>query len=224
MKKKRITTEDGSPSFYSEQFNEIYHSIKGAITESDYVYINKGLAHWSSQNKQMSPKIFEMGLGTGLNAYLSYIFVVDHKISCEYFAVEKYPLSSKEVKSLYMQDVLPDSEHKHFFDQLHKVDWGGSLLQKEFLFKKIKGDFFTLDFDNQFDVLYYDAFGYHAQPEMWHETALQKCHDLLAPGGVWVSYCAKGSVRRILEKIGFWLERLEGPPGKREMLRAIKKV
>ena len=119
MQKKTITTEDGSPSFYLEELNETYHSKKGAITESDYVYINKGLAHWSSQNKQMSPKIFEMGLGTGLNAYLSYIFVVDHKISCEYFAIEKYPLSFKEVKSLYMQDVLPDSEHKHFFDQLH---------------------------------------------------------------------------------------------------------
>ena len=169
-------------------------------------------------------KIFEMGLGTGLNAYLSYVFVVDYKMTCEYFAVEKYPLSLKEVKCLNMQDALPDSDHKYFFDQLHKADWGLSLLKKEFLFKKIEGDFLTLDFDNQFDVLYYDAFGYHAQPEMWHEAALQKCHDILSPGGVWVSYCAKGSVRRILEKIGFFLERLEGPPGKKEMLRAIKKV
>ena len=81
-----------------------------------------------------------------------------------------------------------------------------------------------MDFDQSFDVLFYDAFGYHAQSEMWHEKALQKCYDLLEPGGIWVSYCAKGSVRRILRKIGFVVERLEGPPGKREMLRAIKQV
>lgn len=224
MQKKIITTGDGSPSLYVEQLNETYHSKHGAITESEYVYINKGLAYWLDQNNQEALKVFEMGLGTGLNAYLSYVFVVDHKISCEYFSIEKYPLSTDEVQSLNMQDVLPASEHRYFFDQLHEVEWGQRLSQSGFLFKKVEEDFLSMELDQCFDVLFYDAFGYHAQSEMWQDKALQKCYDILRPGGVWVSYCAKGVVRRCLEKTGFWVERLEGPPGKREMLRAIKKV
>ena len=224
LQKKIITTGDGSPSFFIDQLNETYHSKHGAITESDYVYVKKGFAHWLDQNKQKTPRIFEMGLGTGLNAYLSYVFAVDHKISCEYVSIEKYPLSVEEVQSLKMKDTLPATEHHHFFDQLHEVAWGQIFSQSDFLFKKLEEDFFSIELDQRFDILFYDAFGYHAQSEMWQDKALQKCYDLLKPGGVWVSYCAKGSVRRSLEKTGFWVERLEGPPGKREMLRAIKQL
>tara|TARA_B100001057_G_scaffold87238_1_gene83206 strand:- start:247 stop:915 length:669 start_codon:yes stop_codon:yes gene_type:complete len=222
MQKKIITTGDGSPSLYIDQLNETYHSKHGAITESDYVYIKKGFAHWLGLNSQKAPRIFEMGLGTGLNAYLSFIFAFKHKIFCEYVSVEKFPLSIHEIQSLKMKNALPDTYHHHFFDQLHEVSWGQTLSQSNFLFKKLDQDFFNVTFDQCFDILFYDAFGYHAQSEMWQEKALQKCYDLLQTGGVWVSYCAKGSVRRSLEKIGFSVERLEGPPGKREMLRAIK--
>lgn len=222
MPKKIIKTGDGSPSLYIDQLNETYHSKHGAITESDYVYIKKGFAYWLDLNNQRAPRVFEMGLGTGLNAYLSYVFALDRKVLCEYVSVEKYPLSIDEVQSLGMKDALPSPEHHHFFDQLHEVDWGQNLSQSNFVFKKLEQDFFSVALDQSFDILFYDAFGYHAQSEMWQEKALQKCYDLLQPGGVWVSYCAKGSVRRCLEKIGFSVERLEGPPGKREMLRAIK--
>jgi tRNA U34 5-methylaminomethyl-2-thiouridine-forming methyltransferase MnmC len=199
MPKKIIKTGDGSPSLYIDQLNETYHSKHGAITESDYVYIKKGFAYWLDLNNQRAPRVL-----------------------CEYVSVEKYPLSIDEVQSLGMKDALPSPEHHHFFDQLHEVDWGQNLSQSDFVFKKLEQDFFSVALDQSFDILFYDAFGYHAQSEMWQEKALQKCYDLLQPGGVWVSYCAKGSVRRCLEKIGFSVERLEGPPGKREMLRAIK--
>lgn len=222
MQKKIIITGDGSPSLYINQLKETYHSKYGAITESDHVYIKEGFAHWVSLNKQKAPRIFEMGLGTGLIAYLSYVFALNHKVFCEYVSVEKYPLSIDEVQSLRMKDALPDPDHHHFFDQLHEVTWGQNLSKSDFLFKKLEQDFFSVTLDQSFDIMFYDAFGYHVNSEMWQEKALQKCYDLLQYGGVWVSYCAKGSVRRSLEKIGFTVERLEGPPGKREMLRAIK--
>ena len=224
MKKKIIITGDGSPSLYISELNETYHSKHGAVTESDYVYIKRGLVHWLDQNNQKKLKVFEMGMGTGLNVYLSYVFSINHKISCEYFSIEKYPLSLKEIRSLNMKVSLPAREHHHFFDQLHQLEWNQMLSQSDFYFTKIKEDFLNMALVQSFDVLFYDAFGYNAQSEMWQEKALQKCYDLLNPGGIWVSYCAKGAVRRSLEKIGFVLERLEGPPGKREMLRAVKEV
>ena len=224
MQKKIIITGDGSPSFYISELNETYHSKHGAVTESDYVYIKRGLVHWLDQNNQKKLKVFEMGMGTGLNVYLSYVFSINHKISCEYFSIEKYPLQLKEIQSLNMKVSLPAGEHHHFFDQLHQLEWNQMLSQSDFSFTKIKEDFLNMALVQSFDVLFYDAFGYHAQSEMWQEKALQKCYDLLKPGGIWVSYCAKGAVRRSLEKIGFVLERLEGPPGKREMLRAVKEV
>ncbi len=222
MKKKIISTGDGSPSLYIEELNETYHSKHGALTESSYVYIKKGLAHWLDQNNKKELKVFELGMGTGLNAYLSYVFSVNQKISCEYLSIEKYPLSLKEIRSLKMKESLPAREHYHFFDQLHEMEWNQMFSQSDFFFKKVKKDFFSIGLDDSYDVLFYDAFGYHAQSNMWQENALQICHEILKPGGVWVSYCAKGDVRRRLEKIGFSVERLEGPPGKREMLRAIK--
>lgn len=224
MKKKIIITGDGSPSLYISELDETYHSKHGAVTESDYVYIKRGLAHWLDQNNQKKLKVFEMGMGTGLNVYLSYVFSINHKISCEYFSIEKYPLQLKEIQSLNMKVSLPAVEHHHFFDQLHQLEWNQMLSQSDFYFTKIKEDFLNMALVQSFDVLFYDAFGYNAQSEMWQEKALQKCYDLLNPGGIWVSYCAKGAVRRSLEKIGFVLERLEGPPGKREMLRAVKEV
>ena len=224
MQKKIIITGDGSPSFYISELNETYHSKHGAVTESDYVYIKRGLVHWLDQNNQKKLKVFEMGMGTGLNVYLSYVFSINHKISCEYFSIEKYPLQLKEIQSLNMKVSLPAGEHHHFFDQLHQLEWNQMLSQSDFSFTKIKEDFLNMALVQSFDVLFYDAFGYNAQSEMWQEKALQKCYDLLNPGGIGVSYCAKGAVRRSLEKIGFVLERLEGPPGKREMLTAVKEV
>ncbi|MEK9603897.1 MAG: tRNA (5-methylaminomethyl-2-thiouridine)(34)-methyltransferase MnmD [Flavobacteriaceae bacterium] len=224
MSKKIITTADGSPSIYLPDLNETYHSKHGAITESNYVFINKGLVHWLENNGRRGLKVFEMGLGTGLNAYLSFVFSQKHDLCCEYYSVEKFPLTAREIISLKMKSTLPAPEYHDFFDQLHAAEWNETLIQSNFLFKKLRDDFLTMKFSQKFDVVFYDAFGYHAQSELWQEKALQICFDILQPGGIWVSYCAKGSVRRSLEKIGFIVERMKGPPGKREMLRAMKQV
>jgi hypothetical protein len=153
MQKKIIITGDGSPSLYINQLKETYHSKHGAITESDHVYIKEGFAHWVSLNKQKTPRIFEMGLGTGLIAYLSYVFALNHKVFCEYVSVEKYPLSIDEVQSLRMKDALPDPDHHHFFDQLHEVSWGQNLSKSDFLFKKLEQDFFSVTMDQSFATL-----------------------------------------------------------------------
>ena len=224
MKKTIIQTDDGSPSIFVEELKETYHSRNGAVTESDYVYIRKGMQFWTENKPEKSLQVFELGLGTGLNAYLSYVFSMENQLDCTYFSVEKFPLSEDEIKALDMKASLPSPQHQHFFDRLHQLEWDQIHSHPHFNFQKQKTDFFTLPLDMQFDVLFYDAFGYHAQSDLWQEDALQKSYELLRPGGVWVSYCAKGTVRRSLEQVGFQVERLEGPPGKREMLRAIKNL
>jgi len=224
MQKKIITTGDGSPTIFVEKLKETYHSKHGALNESQYVYIEKGLMHWLNKKNKNEVKIFEMGLGTGLNAYLSYVCSYELDLTCKYFSIEKYPLARKELEALKMKAALPMPKHHHFFDRLHDIEWNQMISQSNFLFQKIEDDFLTTPITQKYDVIFYDAFGYHAQSELWQEKALQICFDMLQSGGVWVSYCAKGEVRRTLQKIGFQLERLEGPPGKREMLRAIKKV
>ena len=224
MQKKIIKTKDGSPSIFVNELNETYHSKHGALTESDYVYINRGLSYWLENSNRKELQIFEMGLGTGINAYLSYIFSMHHELSVDYVSIEKFPLTQNEIESLKMKETLPEAQYLHFFDQLHKLEWNSINRVSNFSFQKINGDFFEMKLRQDFDVLFYDAFGYHAQSEMWGENALEICFNLLKPGGIWVSYCAKGQVRRDLEKVGFSVERLAGPPGKREMLRAIKLV
>ena len=222
MKKSIIQTEDGSPSIFVEELKETYHSRNGAVTESDYVYIKKGMQFWIENNPDKSLKVFELGLGTGLNAYLSYVFSLENQLNCTYFSLEKFPLSDDEINALQMEASLPSPQNQHFFHRLHHLEWDQFHTHPHFNFHKQKIDFLNFSSQAQFDILYYDAFGYHAQSDLWQTDALQKSYDLLRPGGVWVSYCAKGTVRRSLQQVGFQVERLEGPPGKREMLRAIK--
>lgn len=224
MKKKFFKTKDGSPSLIIDELNETYHSRHGALTESLHVYIEKGLNSWIERNKKTEVNIFEMGMGTGLNAYLAYCFCIKNKIKLYYYSVEKFPLSIEEIKALGMEKYLPYPEFHNFFEWLHSSDWNIKNFYKNFFFQKSSSDFFDSIITEKYDIIFYDAFGYNAQPEMWGEKALKICYRILKTGGYWVSYCSKGSVRRYLEKIGFEVDRLDGPPGKREILRAIKRV
>jgi len=215
---KKIITQDGSYSLYDSNLNETYHSKKGALTESLHVYISEGLDYWIKENPiSESCKIFEMGFGTGLNAVLSKRFSETNKIKVIYSSIEKSPLSFKEIKKVKPKDL---SENE---DQIFNTSWN-EVLQISPFFKihKIHDDFFNVTYKHSFDIIFYDAFAYHAQPIMWSENALRISIDLLKKNGVWVSYCAKGEVRRIIQRLGLLVQRIPGPPGKREMLRAIK--
>jgi tRNA U34 5-methylaminomethyl-2-thiouridine-forming methyltransferase MnmC len=203
-----------------ENLKETYHSLEGAITESQFVYLNMGLRFWQNANPKSNCSIFEMGYGTGLLAYLT--FLNNSETCIDYTSLEAYPLSLTDYKQLNYNELLNSKTGISFlaFSRLsweteHKLNSKFKLIKHQTLFEQFSRNHF-------FDLIYYDAFGAHAQPNLWEKHWMKKCYDLLNKGGVWVSFCAKGSVRRALQEVGFTVERLPGPPGKREMLRAVK--
>ena len=215
---KKIITEDGSYSFYNSNLKETYHSRKGALTESLHVYISKGIDYWFEHNsKSELCNIFEMGFGTGLNSILTKRFSELNQKKIVYSSIEKFPLTDSQIKIVSFKDLSHDENRilNSIWNKTHIISPLFSIL-------KIYGDFFNVTDKDVFNLIFYDAFAYHAQPNIWSEKALTISVDLLKKNGVWVSYCAKGEVRRILEKLGLFVERIPGPPGKREMLRAVK--
>ena len=221
--KVSITTEDGTSTLYIEELKELYHSRNGALTESQFVYINEGLKYWSKLSSNANCRILELGYGTGLIAFLTYLNSLKIKKQIDYTSLEAYPISRVQLKELNYNQLLREKDSVQSFEEFSKLKWeikhqiasNFSITKKEILFEKFKSN-------NFYDIIFYDAFGAHAQPEIWTPELMKKCFDILNPGGVWVSYCAKGSVRRGLKISGFDVQRLPGPPGKREMLRGIK--
>ena len=221
MEKKLIITKDGSPSFEVGALKETYHSRHGARTESEFVYIQQGLAHWHRQQQQC--RVFELGFGTGCNALLAYEYAQKHQLTLEYTTIEKYPLSETDLEALKQHTYASTATGQDFFQLAHALPWNKKeTVAPSVHFEKILGDYFEYSPKTRFDVVFYDAFGAHAQADLWAPTALEKAVELMDTNAVWVSYCAKGSVRRALQSFGLHVERLPGPPGKREMLRGTR--
>ena len=223
MKRRIISTGDGSKTIQIDDWDERYHSHHGAIQESQYVYIEKGLQHFLAENSniQQPIKILEMGFGTGLNVLLSYQFSKKHQIPLELTTVEAFPISEEEYSLLDYADQLKIP--KEIFNTLHEAKWEERFrLTGDFSVLKIKQTFQEVDFDGVFDIIYYDAFGSRVQPELWNRSIFEKMHKALKKGGVLVTYAAIGQVRRDMTSIGFEVERLDGPPNKRHMMRATK--
>lgn len=212
-----IRTDDGSFTFLISEVNETYHSRHGAEQESSHVFIGHGFNLFEHQAEL---SILEVGLGTGLNALLTYEAAPKQVV--HYTALEPFPLQNDLVKKLC--DVQADESRKSFVKAVHECMFDDIMqIGATFHFKKIIKGLQELETDAKFDLIYFDAFGPQTEPDLWTLSMMQRCFDLLKNHGVWVSYCAKGEVRRNLQQVGFQVERLEGPPGKREMLRAIKK-
>lgn len=218
MKIKLFKTRDGSSTLYVPDLNEYYHSIHGAIQESMHVFINAGLKQFTQE--QLS--IFEMGFGTGLNCILSYLYSDAQHIN--YTAIEKYPLASTIIDSLaYTEKLNLNNTQTEFFRQIHEVPWNESIiLNKKLKLTKIKEDIKRYKHQDSYDLIYFDAFAPFAQPDLWTTDVFSVLYSQLHKNGILVTYCAKGEVRRNMQKVGFNVERLPGPPGKREMLRAKK--
>jgi len=198
--------------------NEHYHSIHGAILQSELVYIKNGLTFC----KKNPLNIFEVGFGTGLNALLSAISTFDNKQTVHYTSIEKYPLSKSVIKALNHWR-FAGKEGKQIFDSIHNSKWGSfRKINEYFYLKKIKCDLITDNFKGKYDLIYFDAFGPNKQPEIWTERVFKKISEIIVPGGIFVTYSAKGEVKRLLRTKGFKVGVLPGPPGKREMIRAIK--
>ena len=224
INKKLFQTSDGSFSLACEDIKETYHSRHGALQESQYVYIEKGLEHWRKRNPEATLcRVFEMGFGTGLNMLLAASFAQQKKVKIYFETVENDVLSDAVHEQLEYVDHFPELATQEVRMDLLANHWNVHFsFLPEFQCLKNNQDYFEWKSAENFDVIFYDAFGAHAQSEMWETRALERSLDYLNKGGVWVSYCAKGSVRRSLEALGMQVERLAGPPGKREMLRAVK--
>lgn len=214
-------TLDGSHTLYVPQLDEHYHSVNGAMQESKHVFINAGLLY--SQKGDIN--ILEIGFGTGLNVYLTYLASVNSDKTVNYTALELYPLELSVIDRLnYVNDKR--SEEGKLFSGIHMADWDSPVtISDNFTLLKQQTDFSKLElsFDKLFDVIYFDAFSPDKQPEMWTPEIFHFLYKNTAVGGVLTTYCAKGVVRRMLQSVGYEVERLAGPPGKREILRAIKK-
>ncbi len=223
MKREIIRTGDGSATIYLPEWNEHYHSKHGALQEAQHVFIQSGLKHYLEKKAPERLNILEIGFGTGLNALISFYEAQKNDLTLDYTGVEAYPVAEEELVSLEYAGLFNENDAAEVFEKLHKTPWGKKTeisplfyLQKEqMFFKDIKAE-------NLFDLIFFDAFGPRVQPDLWTEEIFLKMYRSLRRDGVLVTYSAKGSVRRAMQAVGFLVERLPGPPGKREMLRATK--
>ncbi len=216
-----IITEDGSHSIQSQQFGVSYHSIHGAITETAHVFIKSGLEHKLKTQKDKI-HLLEIGLGTGLNAFMSLLYAEKHAKSIHYTSLEAFPITEQQALQLNFPQLL-DPSQVEAFQQIHKTPWEElHQLSKHFIFKKVKTEFTKYSYPQVFDLVYFDAFAPTSQPQFWEEPFLEKIYSCLKEDGILTTYCAKGSFKRALKAVGFKVESIPGPPRKREMTRAIK--
>jgi len=219
LKREVIKTQDGSTTIHLEEWNESYHSKHGAIQEAKHVFIKNGLALFSEQKVA----ILEIGFGTGLNAFISFLEAQKMNQSVDYVGVEAYPVAAKEILEMNYVAELEAEEQQQVFEKMHESNWNEKIkLSDNFTIVKRQQFFQDIDDVAQFDLIYFDAFGYRVQPELWSTLIFKKMYDALKENGVLVTYAARGVVKRSMIEVGFRVEKLEGPPGKREMFRAFK--
>lgn len=214
-----IITSDGSSTLFSSTYNATYHSRHGAITESLHVFIQNGLSYVGDSKKQI--KIFEIGFGTGLNALLSLNYSIEKNIHLIYESIDTVILSKELINDINYFSELKST--RDIYNSLHECLWNSfTEIHPNFILKKHLKDWINFIPDNTFDLFYLDAFAPEIQPELWSPDSILKMYQMLNAGGVLVTYCAKGQFKRTLKEIGFVVEALQGPPGKREITRAIK--
>ena len=219
MKREIIKTSDGSTTIHIPEWNEQYHSIHGAIQEANHVYIQHGL-NYKTTNEIA---VLEIGFGTGLNAFITFLEAKKLHKKVNYVGVEAYPVSAEEIQELNYVSELKALEFQSIFDEMHHASWEKEhSVSEDFQLLKRKQFFQDIQDIAAFDLIYFDAFGAQNQPELWTEEIFLKMYKAIKKQGVLVTYSAKGSVRRAMQAVGFSVERLPGPPGKREMLRAKK--
>ena len=216
------TTEDGSRTLYAPTFGEHYHSMHGAVQESEHIYLGLALRErMSSWREGDAPlRLFEVGFGTGLNALLSWREAEERHIPLQYYSIEKFPLTPELYEALHYEGLGEEREVKDQLLRLHTAPWDEAVeLSPFFTLYKLRGDLTTCTFPERLSVIYYDAFSPESQPELWAEELFQRLGKVACSGAILSTYCAKGEVRRRLQRSGFLVERLPGPPGKREVLR-----
>ena len=220
---KIIRTGDGSDSILAGEFDETYHSIHGAITESRHVFIKNGFRFLVSEKNPEELAILEMGLGTGLHVLLTWLENRKYNLRIHYTAIEAYPLPTDLARNLNYTGELPGADNSSFFNTIHDSPWNEFVeMVNGFYLRKINARYEDFHPSGEcFDLIYYDAFSPGKQPELWEIPILRKTAECMCPSGVLVTYTAKGQLKRDLRSIGLTVETLQGPPGKKEMIRAI---
>lgn len=223
MKREIVKTGDGSSTIFIPEWNEHYHSIYGAIQEAQHVFIQMGLFKVMERIDLKQISIMEIGFGTGLNALVTWKATQISAISINYTGIEAYPVSSEEILALNYAEEIEEKSAARIFEKLHNLPWEQkSEITKNFSLTKQKKFFHKINESGSYDLIYFDAFGARVQPELWTEEIFGIMYKALRTEGILVTYSAKGSVRRAMQEVGFKVEKLPGPPGKREMLRAAK--
>lgn len=218
---KIINTSDGSQSLFIKSLNETYHSTHGALNESRHVFIDNGLNDWFSHSNKKQIRILEVGFGTGLNALLTWAYAKSYSdIQIDYLTLEPFPLKPEVYHELTYHSLIPEIAQSELLS-LHQSDFGHKNDYGNFCFRK---ECITLQSfrEDQLDLIYFDAFAPNKQMEMWNLEVFESLFDQLNTGGVLVTYCAQGQFKRNLKKAGFIVQTLPGPPGKKEMVRAIR--
>ena len=220
MDRRIIKTADGSNTVAVPDMNVTYHSKHGAIQESMHVFIEAGLRYAINKSPIRPINILEIGFGTGLNAFLTAIEASTKKVKVYYVGVEQYPLTEGEISALNYSETL---RHAELFQSIYKSSWDEDIeLNDFFTLRKHNDDIINYSTNEIFNIIFYDAFAPSAQPELWTEEVFKKLYSVLLPKGVLVTYCSKSAVRRAMQAAGFEVEKIPGPPGKREMVRATK--
>lgn len=215
-----VLTKDGSHTIAIPEKGVTYHSVHGAVQESLHVFMEAGLGAVLTSSNKPEVSVFEMGFGTGLNAFLTALVAEEQQIHVSYTAVEAFPLPVEEALQLNYTDTLG---HAALFAQLHRSAWNAAVtINEQFTLCKVQTELAAFLPSQTFDLVYYDAFAPSVQPELWTKEIFEKLYGIMNANGVLVTYCSKGDVRRALLAAGFSVEKMQGPPGKREMLRAKK--
>lgn len=221
MKREIIITDDGSTTIRIPEWDENYHSTHGAIQEAKHVFIKNGLNLFRSQD---SISILEIGFGTGLNTFITFLETLN-KEKVNYVGVEAYPISADEVLQMNYVSELQATDFKPIFETMHNCSWEiENQMKTNFYLTKRKQFFQDIEDKNSYDLVYFDAFGFPLQPELWSETIFKKMYDALLPNGVLVTYACRTPIKNAMLAAGFSIEKLPGAPGKREMLRATKRL
>jgi tRNA U34 5-methylaminomethyl-2-thiouridine-forming methyltransferase MnmC len=219
MKREIVITGDGSTTIRIPDWNENYHSSHGAIQEAKHVFVTHGLDVFQNQDEI---SILEIGFGTGLNAFITFLETLT-KVKVNYVGVEAYPISAAEVAQMNYVSELKAAPYATNFEKMHASDWEHEIaITTQFNLTKRKQFFQDINDKNQYHLIYFDAFGYPLQPELWSEAIFVKMYEALLPGGVLVTYACRSVIKNAMLAAGFSIEKLPGAPGKREMLRATK--
>jgi tRNA U34 5-methylaminomethyl-2-thiouridine-forming methyltransferase MnmC len=219
MKREIVETKDGSHTIFIPEWNESYHSKNGAIQEAKHVFIQAGLSLF--QGKSVS--ILEIGFGTGLNAFITFLEAKEANQQINYVGVEAYPIVLEEVEKLNYVDELKATSERAVFNKMHTSNWENEIeLSSLFQLTKRKQFFQDINDVDAFDLVYFDAFGFDLQPELWTEEIFKSLYVAMKEGAVLVTYACRTPIRKAMLAVGFRVEKLPGAPGKREMLRASK--